>query len=147
MSARAKDREQFIADAVRHGMLVSDARLFLRYAATMQRYAEWDCNEEWWCNPSRPKRCAVCEQDRPAGYTMQRVATKAQREMSGFDLSRPGPIYITVCKPCRVDELAHAAARRISDSTGPNVLVELQGDPRECLITLVFAEGTLGVPS
>ncbi len=45
--SRQNDRDQFIAEATQAGLHVSQARSLLRYAATLQRLAEAQCNGDW----------------------------------------------------------------------------------------------------
>lgn len=41
-----RDRDQFIAEATRHGLPLDDARALLRAATTLNRYAELACSSE-----------------------------------------------------------------------------------------------------
>ena len=44
-----REREDFIAKMVRHGMSTATARLLLRHAQTYHRLSERECNGDDWC--------------------------------------------------------------------------------------------------
>lgn len=131
MSASRREREQFIARAVQHGIHYDDACKLLRFAATLQRLAEAQCNGDWPADhgdawPTRA--CSLC------GSNWAVTAFRFQRGIDGVKESR--------CPDCRATERARAftaslcaddcARRYLDGSHNCDVMwcADFQGDPR-----------------
>lgn len=116
-----KWRDEFMAATARAGLRIDQARQFMRYAATMQRYAEAQCNGDWPAdNGERPvKECSRC-----ARLWAPEVLDKAG-----------------VCRDCRNDD-------RVKAALPEGWTCEMQGDPRGYVLKLLTPEGReIGVPS
>lgn len=112
MSATRKEREMFIAQTAKLGVRYEDAAKLLRYAATLQRLSEAQCNGDWPAdNGVRPSvQCKRCEGSWDAG---------AIRKRDGL------------CVDCRTED----KARDLAKSIGLRVMVA--GDPRGYVLRIM----------
>ena len=115
-----KWRDQFIADATRAGITVSDARSLLSKAATLQRLAEAQCNGDWpAANGERPVvPCPRCE------LFWSRSVIKSKG-----------------CPDCRTSD-------RVTALLAPyGFTPDFAGDPRGYVLTIKTPQQEIGVPS
>ena len=117
-----KWRDQFMMQAGKHGIPTYHARLFLRYARTLQRLSEAQCNGDYPADNGErnTKECAKC-----GGFWAPSF------------IRRDG-----VCGECKTEERAKKQAQALGFAA------DTAGDPRGCVLTLKTADGTeIGVPS
>lgn len=116
-----RHREDFIARLARAGVRPDDARKLLRYARTLHRLAEAQCNGDW---PARdPAFCPECDGQTYTGSI-------------GFDAKR--------CERCDGRGMTNAADRKSWSTersvrqicTRLGIEPEFSGDPRGCVLKL-----------
>lgn len=138
-----RHREDFIVRLARAGIHPDDARKLLRYARTLHRLAEAQCNGDWPAdNRGRlVEPCAKCE-----GLWAPSVLLKGRQ-----------------CPDCRTE--AHVRTlcaditrrlypgRWVEEEELPPVAPEFSGDPRGCVLKLRipgdpgdYGDGLVGVP-
>ncbi len=112
--SKQSERDQFIAQVTKAGLSVDVARKLLRYAATLQRLSEAQCNGDYPADNGERKveACAICE------------SLWVRSSM----LYRPG--LGRVCKDCRTGELVQNALE------GSNLIAKLASDPRGYVLRL-----------
>lgn len=124
-----RHREDFIARLAKHNIRPDDARKLLRYARTLHRLAEAQCNGDWPAdNGQRPvEPCAECD-----GLWVPSVLLKGKR-----------------CPDCRTTALVRNICQHIG------IEPEFSGDPRGCVLKLRIpgdpgncwgGDGLVGVP-
>lgn len=131
-----RHRENFIARLAKHNIRPDDARKLLRYARTLHRLAEAQCNGDWPCGNGERKvePCAKCE-----GLWVPSVLKRHP-----YQKRTPKPLLY--CPDCRTK--AHVRALCASLGIEP----EFQGDPRGCVLKLRLPgdpgdiDGLVGVP-
>lgn len=156
MSRPTKWREQFIADMARRGQSVELARKFLRIGATLQRLAEAQCNGDY---PADNGECNVVECDQCRSLwvpscmhrplTERLLARKGGMARAVFEglavVECPAPGFsnarpILICPDC-------VATERAKKLVPAGWKLNVQGDPRGCILTLVDPDGReVGVP-
>lgn len=137
-----RQREDFIARLAKHNIPPDDARKLLRYARTLHRLAEAQCNGDWPAdNGQRPvEACAECK-----GLWAPSVLLKGKR-----------------CPKCRTTAHVRALCAEITQQLYPDRWVEgeelpkltpeFSGDPRGCVLKLRIPgdpggiDGFVGVP-
>ena len=128
-------RENFIAALARYDVRPDVARRVMRYAATLHRLAEAQCNGDWpYDNGEWPvKPCSRCE----AGT----VISALRATLGTWPDGAVGTRY--VCPDCRTSDLARAyVAAELSGWQ-----VSFQGDPRGYVVNLTAPDGReVGVP-
>lgn len=118
-------REQTFAELGRVGVGFEDSRLLLRYATTLQRLAEGQCNGDWPFDNGE-RRVVVCPE--------------CQGGCVRSAMRRPGGKGEPVCPDCALSARVRAKVDGwIESGRYPGLLrAELQGDPRGCVLRLVF---------
>ncbi len=114
MSARQREREEFLVKISSEGLPLEIARKVMRHAATIQRLSEAECNGDYPCDNGERKVsfCAKCE----SGYV-------------------PSSMRGGICPNCR-------AAARIEAILAPYpIKPKFQGDPRGAVVKLVVPSG------
>ena len=116
---KGKERGRFIEIMRQEGLGEGPSRLLLRYAATLQRLAEAECNGDWPCDNGERKTepCARCQ----SGYV--RSAMKKTRD--GL-----------VCQDCRTEDRVRALLER-HEGFSPY----FQGDPRGAVLKVQVPSG------
>lgn len=111
--ATQRHRDEFIAEATRAGLRVDQARSLLRYAATLQRLAEAQCNGDWPADNGERKTaaCPICENH-----------------------WAPSTIKTAGCPDCRTEALVKRALE------GSTLVPEFHGDPRGAVLRLYQAD-------
>lgn len=96
----SKQRDEFIATMTKEGLSVDKARALLRYASTLHRLAEAQCNGDWPYNG-----------DRGHQWQSRHFVTCPDCESSGVAKSsmRTSNQHVKVCPDCRTTELVKAA--------------------------------------
>ncbi len=120
--SKQSERDNFIAEATKAGLTVHTARKLLRYAATLQRLSEAQCNGDWPADNGERKvvRCSRCE-SLWARSSMLRVKSHLNRVDNHVPL---------ICKDCRTQELVNRVLE------GSTLMAEFQGDPRGYVLRL-----------
>lgn len=115
-------RDEFMVEMGKLGLNADLSRRLMRYAATLQRLAEAQCNGDYPAdNGERPtKPCTNCE---------NHWAESALRKRDG------------VCIDCRTE----AALKDFAAEHG--IELEFQGDPRGCIVSVKRGDKLIGVPS
>jgi hypothetical protein len=108
----AKERDAFMAEWRANGGKLDDARTMLRYAATLRRLAEAQCNGDYPCDNGQreTKACSACSM----GYAPETLA-------------RDG-----ACRECRTAR----RAQKLAESCG--FRVNTSGDPRGYVLRVMF---------
>ena len=121
-----KWREQTFAELGRVGMGFEDSRWLLRQSATLHRLAEAQCNGDWPFDNGE-RRTVVCPECEGGCVraSMRRIGGKGE----------------AVCPDCATSARVRAkVAGWVESGRYPGLLrVELQGDPRGCVLRVVFA--------
>lgn len=109
--SRATDRENFIARMAKAGIRPDDSRKLLRYARTLHRLAEAQCNGDWPADNGerKVKECPRCE-----------------------GLWAPSSFARGVCPDCRTEDLV----RRVCAGYANAIVPKFGGDPRGCVLKL-----------
>ena len=137
-----RHRENFIARLAKHNIRPDDARKLLRYARTLHRLAEAQCNGDWPADNGERKvePCAKCE-----GLWVPSVLKKGRQ-----------------CPDCRTEAHVRALCARLNkerypwrdpaEEELPMFIPEFSGDPRGCVLKLRIPgdpgdyDGMVGVP-
>ena len=100
-----KERDEFISRATAEGLSLDTCRKLLRYATTLQRLAEAQCNGDWPYNGDR---------DRPSTALTQ-ITEHPSEETHMVDTSRKArerhDARYTVCPKCEASGVAKSAMR------------------------------------
>lgn len=127
----SKERDEFIAIATQEGLSVETARKLLRYATTLHRLAEAQCNGDWPADNGERKVifCTRCE-----GGFVRSVFKRAQehREEEWKDI--PKGYHVQICPDCRTAELV-----RVSLPEGYKAIIN--GDPRGAVLKITVPSG------
>jgi hypothetical protein len=107
----ARDREDFIVNATRYGITPDDARLLMRHASTLGRWAVEECN-------------GTLER-RDDGSTVRK-----------WNIDGPGPIRSVAVRDTATP--AERAVERIAARYGLRAVI--QGDPRGAIVTICRPE-------
>lgn len=100
------ERDTFISQAAREGLTVDVARKLLRYATTLQRLSEAQCNGDWPYNGDR---------DRPANQcTCSNLSGQHNSHCLIAQRSRHDSRY-TVCPKCEASGVSKSSLRWSSD--------------------------------
>lgn len=129
---KQSERDGFIAASAKAGLSVWHARLLLRHGASLQRYAEAQCNGDWPYDNGERKvvPCSRCEAG-CVGY-----AQKIDR------LAPPADPPKRICPECRIQDRVRAICKELP------VTPDFQGDPRGYVLKLVTPDGReIGVPA
>lgn len=121
MSASPREREQFIATMSKHNVSLDVTRGLLRYAATLQRLAEAQCNGDWPYQNGERKvaECAKCKD-----LWVPSVLLKGKQ-----------------CPDCRTQALAAELVK------AAGLEPVFQGDPRGYVFRVMVEGREIGVPS
>lgn len=126
MSTKQRDRDEFISIMTKEGVPLHVSRSLMRYAATLQRLSEAQCNGDWPADNGERKviPCSVCGA-----------------------LWVPSTITRTGCPDCRIERLVTLAL------VGTGIKPSFHGDPRGCVLRLTMPSGRdsgwggVGVPA
>ncbi len=132
MSAQ-KERDEFIARATQIGLSLDTARKLLRYATTLQRLAEAQCNGDWPADNGERKvqPCPKCE----AGFVPSSFRGVTETIVPEHQRQPAEQHTIKICPDCYASYRVWA----ILDGTGYQPY--FQGDPRGAVLQL-FPAGT-----
>ena len=125
-------REHFIATLAWYDVRPDVARRVLRYAATLQRLAEAQCNGDWPADNGERlvEPCLRCQ---------ARFVLRVMRAVPGQN----GQPCRWLCPDCRTSDLARAYVV----ANLPGWSVTFAGDPRGCVVMLTAPDGReVGVP-
>ena len=123
-----RERDEFIQVVTRAGFHMDTIRALLRYATTLQRLAEAQCNGDWPADNGERKvlACSRCES--------LWVPTSMRRDHAAPKQTGPGentPHWIPlICQDCRTQELVTAVLKDTSYKP------YFQGDPRGAVLKL-----------
>lgn len=132
MASYARERDEFFATGTKIGLSVEVIRSLLRYATTLQRLAEAQCNGDWPADNGERKviACLKCEGGFvPSSYKWVDLP-------HGVDGKQTVPTRAKVCPDCR----AQAHVEMLLKGTG--YMPYFQGDPRGPVLKL-YPIGTL----
>ena len=160
------DRDNFIVRASREGLDLATCRKLLRYATTLQRLQEAQCNGDWPYNGDRDRpSCSCAFIDHAHGDDCvkekarfdRRFTTCPKCEASGVaksalkyssrtflvgKLDQGKSAVVRVCPDCRTQELVRELLKRCQYDTGSAVILSgafepiFQGDPRGAVLKL-----------
>ncbi len=149
-----RERDQFIAAATAEGLRLDVCYYLLRYATTLQRLSEAQCNGDWPFNgdrdrPYRPLGGGLVESDESINKRRERwdkqytecpkcqasgVAKSAMRYSSklapNYEGDPQSPIKQKVCPDCRIQELASKLL------AGSSFAPVFNGDPRGAVLVI-----------
>ena len=111
----SKEREEFISRATQEGLSLDTCRKLLRYATTLQRLAEAQCNGDWPYNGDRDRPSKVMAlPPAMAGHEWAPEETAASKQLR----ERHDKRY-TVCPKCMASGVARSAMRFSATLTIP----------------------------
>ena len=114
--SRQRAREDFITRCAKRGIPVEAARKFLRYARTLHRLAEAQCNGDWPADNGERlvNPCTECE-----GLWAPSVLLKGKR-----------------CPDCRTERLARQLCSYLDGAVMQGFEARFRGDPRGSVLQL-----------
>ena len=120
-----RDREQFLIQATKEGLPPGVCRKLLRYATTLQRLAEAQCNGDWPADNGERKveLCPQCG----AGFVKSSFKVLQKR------VGPTGVGFYRICPDCRTRELVIAA---LGECPVNGLKAVFQGDPRGAVLKL-----------
>lgn len=143
--SRTTEREDFIARMAKAGVSTDDSRKLLRYARTLHRLAEAQCNGDWPCDNGQRevKPCAKCE------------GLWAPSVLKTHPHQKRTPNGLRYCPDCRTEVHVRDLCERLTQhrldayntthllllsAEAVNSLIAIQpifsGDPRGCVLKL-----------
>ena len=127
-----RDREQFLIQATKEGLPLDICRKLLRYATTLHRIAEAQCNGDYPYNGDRDNYTHATLED-PHGHKWQerQYADCPKCESN----CRKSAFRKSVCPDCRTQELVIAALDECPVN-GSFITAVFQGDPRGAVLKL-----------
>jgi hypothetical protein len=140
MASYQHARDQFIATAAQQGLPLATITKLLRYATTLQRLAEAQCNGDWPADNGERKtvECSRCGSGwAPSSMVRDTTAPKIagfKHHGSATDLpmqTTRAKQYPRICKDCRTQDLVTALLQ------GTPFKPYFQGDPRGAVLQLM----------
>lgn len=145
-----RERDEFISRATAEGLSLETCRKLLRYATTLQRLQEAQCNGDWPYNGDRDrpainewagdlvrikwdKRYTTCPRCEASGVAVSAMRYRSTVGEEGFERAGRVP---KICPDCRTQELVEALFSTEYGITMPEVKAIFQGDPRGAVLRL-----------
>lgn len=129
-----QDRERFLITMSAEGLDLPTSRALLRYATTLQRLAEAQCNGDWPYNGDRdkPSPGSTFREQHDKRYT---TCPKCEASGVAKSVMRGGRTQtVRVCPDCRTSELA-------SQCLPDGFAAHFQGDPRGYVFYVTVPSG------
>ena len=130
-----KERDEFLTIAEAEGLPESIARKLMRYATTLQRLAEAECNGDDWRDERGPRHYVNISEPGPMQtkcgeslVTPENVPAKVRSS------KRWSAVTCSTCRSMRLEEIARRAV-----PAGFEVLT--QGDPRGAFLKITVPSG------